>query len=77
MQAALSVVGFEGIDAASWTQPPPTTVEQPSDEIARTAVAALLEQVERPMQRQPSYVVRLRLGVGGTPAPPSRSRSTS
>jgi DNA-binding LacI/PurR family transcriptional regulator len=73
----LSVVGFDGIDAASWTQPPLTTVVQPIDEIARTTVAALNEQVERPSQRQPSYVFRPRLRVGGTTAAPSSARSTS
>jgi len=67
----LSVVGFDGIDAASWTQPPLTTVEQPIEEIARTAVSALRAQVERPVERQPSYVFRPRLRVGGTSAPPS------
>jgi DNA-binding LacI/PurR family transcriptional regulator len=73
----LSVVGFDGIDAATWTQPPLTTVLQPIDEIARTAVAALRAQVERPAERQPSYVFRPRLRVGGTTAPPSRAASTS
>lgn len=74
----LSVVGFDGIDAASWTQPPLTTVEQPIDAIARTAVAALRGQMERPDERQPSYVFRPRLRVGGTTAPPPAStRSTS
>jgi DNA-binding LacI/PurR family transcriptional regulator len=74
----LSVVGFDGIDATSWTQPPLTTVEQPIDEIARTAVAALRAQMERPDERQPSYVFRPRLRVRGSTAPPVTSaRSTS
>jgi DNA-binding LacI/PurR family transcriptional regulator len=73
----LSVVGFDGIDAASWIQPPLTTIEQPIDEIARTAIAALRGQVERPGERQPSYVFRPRLRIGGTTAPPANSRSTS
>lgn len=73
----LSVVGFDGIDAASWTQPPLTTVEQPIDEIARTAVDALRTQVERPVERQPSYVFRPRLRVGGTTAPPPSSDRSS
>ncbi len=72
----LSIVGFDGIDAASWTQPPLTTVEQPIEEIARTAVGALRAQVERPVERQPNYVFRPRLRVGGTSAPPSAA-STS
>jgi DNA-binding LacI/PurR family transcriptional regulator len=70
----LSVVGFDGIDAATWTEPPLTTVEQPIQEIARTAVSALRAQVERPVERQPSYVFRPRLRVAGTTAPPSRAR---
>jgi DNA-binding LacI/PurR family transcriptional regulator len=69
----LSIVGFDGIDAASWTQPPLTTVEQPIDEIARTAVAALRAQVERPEERQPSYVFRPQLRQGGTTAPPAET----
>lgn len=68
----VSVVGFDGIDAATWTQPPLTTIEQPIDEIARTAVAALRTFVERPSERQPSYVFRPRLRLGGTTgAPPA------
>jgi len=74
----VSVVGFDGIDAASWTQPPLTTIEQPIDEIARTAVSALLAQADRPAERRPSYVFRPRLRVGGTTGPPaSSSASTS
>ena len=73
----LSIVGFDGIDAASWTNPVLTTVEQPIDEIARTAVEALSQQVERPSERQPSYVFRPRLRIGGTTASPSSAAATS
>jgi DNA-binding LacI/PurR family transcriptional regulator len=74
----ISIVGFDGIAAAAWTNPPLTTVEQPIDEIARTAVDALRSQVERPLERHPSYVFRPRLRVAGTTAPPpSSARSTS
>jgi len=73
----LSIVGFDGIDAASWTNPPLTTVEQPIDEIARTAVEALWGQVARPTERQPSYVFRPRLRPGGTTGAPSSARMTS
>ena len=73
----LSIIGFDGIDAASWTNPPLTTVEQPIDEIARTAVQALWGQVTRPSERQPSYVFRPRLRVGGTTAPPASAAPTS
>lgn len=73
----LSVVGFDGIDAATWTHPPLTTVVQPIDEIARTAVAALRAQVEEPAERQPSYVFRPRLRVGGTTAAPSSAAASA
>jgi DNA-binding LacI/PurR family transcriptional regulator len=52
-------------------------VEQPIDEIARTAVEALWGQVARPSERQPSYVFRPRLRVGGTTAPPASAAPTS
>ena len=65
----LSIVGFDGIEAASWTQPPLTTVEQPIDEIAETAIEALQALVDDPGQTLPSYVFRPRLRVGGTTAP--------
>jgi DNA-binding LacI/PurR family transcriptional regulator len=73
----LSIVGFDGIEAATWTNPPLTTVEQPIDEIARTAVEALRGQVERPFERQPSYVFRPRLRVGGTTSPLASASATS
>jgi LacI family transcriptional regulator len=66
----LSVVGFDGIDAATWTQPPLTTIEQPIEEIAETAIAALQHQIEAPGQTRPSYVFRPRLRRGGTTGPP-------
>jgi DNA-binding LacI/PurR family transcriptional regulator len=68
----LSVVGFDGIAAASWTEPALTTIEQPTDEIAETAVEALRALVEDPGQTLPAYVFRPRLRVGGTTAPPAR-----
>jgi DNA-binding LacI/PurR family transcriptional regulator len=66
----LSVVGFDGIDATEWTQPMLTTVEQPIDMIARTAIAALNTQIEDPDQALANYVFRPRLKRGGTTAPP-------
>ena len=72
----LSVVGFDGI-AARWSEPPLTTVEQPIDEIARTAIGALRGQIERPDLTQPSYVFRPRLRAGRTTAPPASRDSAS
>ncbi len=67
----LSVVGFDGIEAAEWTQPALTTIEQPLDVIAKTAIAALKTQISDPEQALASYVFRPRLRLGGTTASPS------
>ena len=66
----LSVVGFDGIEAAEWTQPALTTIEQPLDVIAKTAIAALKTQISDPEQALASYVFRPRLRPGGTTASP-------
>lgn len=65
----LSIVGFDGI-AARWSEPPLTTVEQPIEEIARTAIGALQAQIEQPGLTQPTYVFRPQLRAGRTTAPP-------
>jgi len=67
----LSVVGFDGIEAAEWTQPALTTVEQPIDVIAKTAIAALNTQIDNPGQLPANSVFRPRLRLGGTTGPPS------
>ncbi len=66
----LSIVGFDGIEAASWTQPSLTTVAQPIDEIAVTAISALRKLIESPDQTQPNYVFHPQLRHGGTTASP-------
>jgi DNA-binding LacI/PurR family transcriptional regulator len=66
----LSVVGFDGIEASTWTQPPLTTVEQPIGEIAKTAVDALQELIENPGRSLPNFVFRPQLKVRGSTAPP-------
>lgn len=68
----LSIVGFDGIEAASWTQPPLTTVEQPIEDIAETAIQALQAQISDPGQALPNYVFRPQLRPGGTTAIPAR-----
>ena len=68
----LSVVGFDGIDAGTWTQPPLTTVEQPIDDIAATAIEALRKLIETPDHAQPNYIFHPRIRPGGTTAPPGR-----
>ena len=69
----LSVVGFDGIEATEWTQPTLTTIEQPIDVIAKTAIAALNTH-DDPDQALANYVFRPRLKLGGTTGPPSAPR---
>jgi DNA-binding LacI/PurR family transcriptional regulator len=66
----LSIVGFDGV-AAAWTQPHLTTVEQPIDKIAETALDALRGLIEEPDVELPSFIFRPRLRQGGTSAPPA------
>jgi DNA-binding LacI/PurR family transcriptional regulator len=66
----LSVVGFDGIEAAAWTQPPLTTIEQPITEIANTAVDALRALIDDPRPLPHSYF-RPRLRVRQSTAAPS------
>jgi DNA-binding LacI/PurR family transcriptional regulator len=65
----LSVVGFDGIDAADWSEPTLTTVEQPIDEIAKTAVRALDTLISDPSSSLPNYVFRPRLRIGRSTGP--------
>lgn len=68
--AGMSVVGFDGIDLASWTKPTLTTMEQPIDEIATTAIDALQTMISEPRRALPRFAFRARLKVGGSTAPP-------
>lgn len=69
----LSITGFDGIDIGSLARISLTTVAQPRDELARTAIDLLLARMggdrDAPLQQirlQPELVVR-----GSTAAPPS------
>ena len=66
----LSVVGFDGIAAADWVEPRLTTIEQPIDEIAETAVRALLTLIEEPGRELPSYLFRPKLRERASTGPP-------
>ena len=70
----LSVVGFDGIDAAAWTSPALTTVEQPIAEIAETAVNALRTLITEREKPLPNYSFRPRLQVRGSTSAPTASR---
>ncbi len=67
----LSIVGFDGIDAAEWTDPPLTTLRQPIAEIADAAVDALRGLVSRQAHAIPHYSFRPQLLVRGSTAAPS------
>jgi DNA-binding LacI/PurR family transcriptional regulator len=67
--ADLSVVGFDGIDAAAWTSPALTTVEQPIQEIAETAVNVLQTLISEPAKPLPHSSFRPRLNVRESTAP--------
>jgi DNA-binding LacI/PurR family transcriptional regulator len=67
----LSVVGFDGIDATRWTNPALTTVAQPIEEIAETAVSALKRMIEEPDKPIPHFAFRPRLAVRESTAAPA------
>lgn len=46
----VSIIGFDDVPQASLVHPRLTTVRQPLDEMGRTAVRLLLEQIENPSQ---------------------------
>ncbi len=70
----LSIVGFDGIDATTWTVPPLTTVEQPIAQIADTAVETLQSLIADPERALPNSYFRPVLRVRGTTAAPRRAR---
>jgi DNA-binding LacI/PurR family transcriptional regulator len=69
----LSIVGFDGVDATTWTDPPLTTVEQPIAEIADTAVGTLQSLIADPERPLPSSYFRPVLRVRSSTAPPTVS----
>jgi DNA-binding LacI/PurR family transcriptional regulator len=69
----VSVVGFDGTDAAGWTDPPLTTVEQPIADIARTAVRTLRDLIEAAPGAHANVSFRPRLRPGGSTARPPTS----
>jgi DNA-binding LacI/PurR family transcriptional regulator len=66
----LSIVGFDGIEAARWTRPQLTTIEQPIDDIAESALRALEMIGDRPDRLPPDFRFRPQLRLGDSTAPP-------
>lgn len=77
----VSVIGFDGLDLASYVQPPLTTVQQPIADIGANAVeigleeAARVREGDRPLPRHTRLVPSL--VVGGTAARPARPMAGS
>ncbi|MFL5954418.1 MAG: LacI family DNA-binding transcriptional regulator [Gaiellaceae bacterium] len=69
----LSIVGFDGIAATRWLQPPLTTVAQPILDIAEMAVNALWSLVEEPERHVPNFLFRPQLREGRSTAPPAHA----
>jgi DNA-binding LacI/PurR family transcriptional regulator len=65
----VSIVGFDGIEAATWIDPPLTTVEQPILDIARTAVTTLRGLISGAGGAMPDVQYRPRLRLGGSTGP--------
>jgi DNA-binding LacI/PurR family transcriptional regulator len=76
----ISVVGFDDITFAAFSEPPLTTICSPRTEIGRRAVEALMLTIERPSQpgmeiRIPTYLVTR--SSTAPPPKPRRSKSRS
>jgi DNA-binding LacI/PurR family transcriptional regulator len=67
----LSVVGFDGIEAATWVEPELTTIAQPIDQIASTAVELLRTVIRDPTRSLPRVLLQPRLRAGGSTTVPA------
>jgi LacI family transcriptional regulator len=57
----VSIIGFDDIEMAAWTDPPLTTIRQPTDAMGRWAVERLLGGGHRERDRihlEPELVIR-------------------
>ena len=61
---------FGAFVASSWIEPPLTTIEQPIDEIAATAIELLQTVIAEPGRSVPRVLYQPRLRRGGSTAPP-------
>jgi DNA-binding LacI/PurR family transcriptional regulator len=67
----ISIIGFDDIEAAEWSEPPLTTLSQPIPEIAGAAIQALRDLLEMPARALPHYSFRPQLVVRESTAHPS------
>lgn len=73
----VSVVGFDDIPAASFVPPGLTTVRQPLEDIAQTAVSSVLNQLDTRAKDVRRVEFPSRLIVRGSTAPPAVARDLS
>ena len=66
----LSIVGFDGIEFASFVEPTLTTVRQPRHELGRTGARALLEEIGGKGAGERVIELPGELILGGSTAPP-------
>jgi DNA-binding LacI/PurR family transcriptional regulator len=70
----VSVVGFDDLDLAPYTDPPLTTVHQPSRRKGEEAVRLLLSVVQRRVTKPEHRLLETRLIVRGSTGPAPRER---
>lgn len=69
----VSVVGFDGTEAATYAQPNLTTVHVPLFEIGARGVEVLIEQMSG-VHEDRTHALPTKLQIGGSTAPPQKSR---
>lgn len=65
----ISVAGFDNLDFASYTDPPLTTISQPSEEFGSSAIALLFEIMEGNEKRKRHRVLPFELVIRDSSAP--------
>jgi LacI family transcriptional regulator len=72
----LSVVGFDDVELAAWTDPPLTTVRQPTDALGRWAVERLTSSPTPSSERGERVVLEPTLVVRASTAAPAGTQGT-
>ncbi|HEY5049866.1 MAG TPA: LacI family DNA-binding transcriptional regulator [Acidothermaceae bacterium] len=75
--ADVSIVGFDDIPEAAYFTAPLTTVRQDFDEVGRSALALLVDQMRSGPRASKRIVVTTTLAVRSSAGPPNASRATT
>jgi LacI family transcriptional regulator len=73
----ISLVGFDNIELASYTNPPLTTVAQPIQEAGRMAVSIMLERIQKPGQNFHRVTLPTRLIIRNSTKKPALSSKSA